>query len=221
MKILAISDVEIGFIYSPMIRDRFQDIDLVISCGDLPYYYLEYILSSLDVPLFYVRGNHSSKIEISLTGSRSAPQGAVDLHQRCFTSESGLLLAGLEGSLRYNEGPFQYSQAEYWAKVFRMVPRFFLNRLRTGRYLDIFVSHAPPWRIHDAEDLPHVGIKAFSWLIKVFQPVYFLHGHIHIYRADTPKKTVKGRTTILNAYGFKEFSIYDPSPGTHANGRLK
>ena len=45
MRILSISDIEIGFIYSPMILERFQCIDMIISCGDLPYYYLEYIES--------------------------------------------------------------------------------------------------------------------------------------------------------------------------------
>ena len=32
--------------------------DLVLSCGDLPFDYLEYLVSRLDVPVFYVPGNH-------------------------------------------------------------------------------------------------------------------------------------------------------------------
>jgi len=51
MKILALSDVELPAVYSFRIRERFPDADLAISCGDLPYYYLEYVLSSLDSPL--------------------------------------------------------------------------------------------------------------------------------------------------------------------------
>jgi len=38
--------------------------------------------------------------------------GAVNLHRRVIEDDTGLLLAGLEGSLQYNEGPYQYSQQE-------------------------------------------------------------------------------------------------------------
>ena len=61
MKILAVSDVELGFIYTPQIATISKDIDLVISCGDLPYYYLEFMVSILDKPLYFVRGNHAVK----------------------------------------------------------------------------------------------------------------------------------------------------------------
>lgn len=210
MKILAVSDVEIGFIYSPMICERFKDIDLIISCGDLPYYYLEYILTMLNLPLFYVRGNHSSKTEYGSSSTRNSPWGAIDLHQKCIRSKTGILLAGLEGSLMYNRGPQQYTQSEYWQMVFLLVPGLLINKIRTGRYLDIFVAHAPPWQIHDADDKPHTGIKAFRWLIKVFQPFYFLHGHIHVYRTGTITQTKLGGTTVINSYGYKELDFSLP-----------
>ncbi|MCX6056518.1 MAG: metallophosphoesterase [Chloroflexi bacterium] len=208
MKILAISDTEIGFIYSPMIVDRFANIDVVISCGDLPYFYLEYIVSMLNVPLYYVKGNHASKVEFSSAGlEKTAPWGTVDLHQRTLTDEKGLLLTGLEGSARYNQGPYQYTQNQYWFKVFRLVPGLMINKLRSGRYLDVFVTHAPPWKIHDAEDPPHRGIKAFNWLIKVFNPQYHLHGHIHVYRKDTVMQTQVNETMVTNVYGYREITI--------------
>jgi uncharacterized protein len=211
MKILALSDTEIGFIYSPMIRDRFHDVDLVISCGDLPYFYLEYVLSMLSVPLYYVRGNHASKIEFgSASTARTYPWGAFDLHQKVHEDDTGLLLAGLEGSVRYNTGPYQYTQSEYWIKVFRLVPRLLINKLKVGRYLDVFVTHSPPFHIHDAEDRPHVGIKAFNWLNKVFQPKYHLHGHIHIYRQDTITRTLVDKTEVINAFGYREITIDTP-----------
>lgn len=210
MKILAVSDVEIGFIYSPMVCERFHDVELVISCGDLPYYYLEYILTMLNARLYYVRGNHSSRVEYGFSSTRTSPQGAVDLNHKMVRDESGLLLAGLEGSLRYNLGPHQYSQSEYWQKVLWLAPRFLMNKSRIGRYLDVFVSHAPPWQVHDADDLPHTGIKAFRWLIKVFRPAYFLHGHIHVYRNGTITQTKLGETTVVNTYGFKELQVEIP-----------
>ena len=58
MKILAVSDQVVKSIYSEHIRERFGDVDMVLSCGDLPYSYLEYIASMLNVPCFFVHGNH-------------------------------------------------------------------------------------------------------------------------------------------------------------------
>jgi hypothetical protein len=211
MHILSVSDTEIGFIYSPMVVERFQYTDLVISCGDLPYYYLEYILSMLNVPLYYVRGNHASKIEFTSAGERTYPWGAVNLHQRVIEDDMGLIMAGLEGCLQYNNGPYQYSQSDYWYKAFRLVPGLILNKVRSGRYLDMLVTHAPPWKIHDADDLPHRGIKAFRWLIDVFKPKIHLHGHIHIYRQDAVTETQIGETRVINTYGFRELDFPTPA----------
>ena len=141
MKILAVSDEESGLIYSPQIKTRFSDIDLIISCGDLHYYYLEYIISMLDRPLYFVRGNHASRIEHGVAGERSAPWGGYDVHHRIRSTESGLLLAGIEGSVLYNYGPYQYSQSQMWLMVWSMIPGLMLNKLRYGRYLDIFITH--------------------------------------------------------------------------------
>jgi uncharacterized protein len=209
MKILAVSDIELGFIYNIQIAQRFKDVDLIISCGDLPYYYLEFMISMLDKPLYYVRGNHASKIENTIAGDRSSPWGAIDLHRRVIKSQDDILLAGIEGSLRYNYGPHQYSQAEMWLMAFELIPGMLYNRLRYGRSLDILVTHAPPWKIHDMDDLPHRGIKAFRWLNRVFKPSYHLHGHIHIYRNDIKTLTQFGQTTIMNCYGYKELT-FDP-----------
>lgn len=209
MNLLTISDVEIGIIYSPQIRERFKAVDLVISCGDLPYYYLEYIISMLNVPLYYVRGNHAVKMEYGDHGAHTHPWGAIDLHRRCVRDSSGLLMAGIEGSLQYNYGPYQYSQSQMWSLVLSLIPGLLYNKIRHGRYLDIFVTHAPPWKIHDLDDRPHQGIKAFRWLIRVFQPAYHFHGHIHIYRHDTITQTLVGRCQVINTYGYRQIQ-FDP-----------
>ena len=208
MKILAVSDKESSRVYSPQIKTRFKDVDLAIGCGDLSYCYLEYIISTLDIPLYFVRGNHAKKIEYSCCGQRSYPWGGIDLHRKVLQdSKTGLILAGIEGSLRYNLGGHQYSQSQYWTMVLELVPRLIVNKIRYGRYLDIFVTHAPPWGIHDQDDPAHKGVKAFRWLIDTFHPAYHLHGHIHIYRHDTPIKTISGKTTVLNTYGFRKVII--------------
>lgn len=211
MKILTVSDIEIGLIYSAQITQRFRDVDMVISCGDLPHYYIEYIVSMLNVPVYFVHGNHASPAELGTIPPRSMPWGAMNLHRRSVW-ERGMLLAGIEGCQRYNLGPHQYTQGEMWEMVLGLTPALLYNRLRYGRYLDIFVSHAPPWGIHDMEDLPHRGIKAFRWLIHTFKPAYHFHGHIHVYQTSNLIQTDFEETRIINTYGFRETTISVP-PG--------
>lgn len=205
-KVLSVSDKPAPFIYSPQIRNRFKDVDLILGCGDLDYYYLEFMVSSLDVPLYYVRGNHDKVVEYSGPVQRTAPGGGVNLHRKV-VNHAGLLLAGVEGSLRYRPGQFQYSQDEMWRHVLSLVPGLLYNRIRFGRYLDVFMSHAPPFGIHDEEDLPHQGIKAFRWLVDVFQPAYYFHGHVHLYRPDASRVTYRGKSKIINTFYFSETVI--------------
>ena len=82
MKILAISDHELPNLYSPIIAERFGDVSMILGCGDLALYYLEYIISTLNKPLYYVNGNHAPPVEVSDTYERSAPLGGIDLHRR-------------------------------------------------------------------------------------------------------------------------------------------
>ncbi len=207
MKILSVSDIEVSFIYNPVAALRFQDVDLLISCGDLSYFYLEYILTILNVPAYYVLGNHAKAFEVNGGIERRAPWGAVNLHRRVVRCPSGLLLGGIEGSVRYNRGEHQYTQAEMWFMVWRLTPILFFNKLKYGRYLDIFITHASPWGIHDKEDLPHHGIKAFRWLLKVFQPAVHLHGHVHVTHPEQKTMTLFEKTYVLNAYRFREIDI--------------
>lgn len=62
--------------------------------------YLEFITSVLGVPLFYVRGNHDEMYD-------QEPPGGIDLHRKVVEFE-GLTFAGIEGSIRYNQGSIQY-----------------------------------------------------------------------------------------------------------------
>lgn len=207
MKILSLSDTVIPFIYSPQVRHRFEGIDLIIGCGDLAYDYLEYVLNALDVPLFFVRGNHDKTVEYSAEGQRTAPGGGFDLHCKAIC-HTGLLLAGVEGSLRYRPGHFQYSQLEMWVHVFRLVPRLLANRLVHGRYLDVFITHASARGIHDMPDHAHRGINAFRWLVRIFQPAYHFHGHVHVYRPDMVTESLFGRTRVINTYGYRETVLH-------------
>jgi len=49
-------------------------------------------------------------------------------------------------------------------------------------------------------------------LIKVFQPGFHLHGHIHLYRNDVAWYTQAAETTVINAYGYRELAYEIPRP---------
>jgi Icc-related predicted phosphoesterase len=199
VRILAVSDQVVEDIYSPRICERFRDVDMVLSCGDLPYSYLEYIVSMLNVPCFLVHGNHDHPEHTFDGRTLTAPGGWVDLDGRTLKAE-GVLLGGLEGSIRYKPyASFQYTEKEMAYKVWQLTPALLMNRVRHGRYLDIFVTHAPPLGIHDGEDWPHRGFKAFLGLMARFQPRYWLHGHKHVYGPET-WRTRYLNTEVINVY---------------------
>jgi Icc-related predicted phosphoesterase len=207
VKILSVSDVVDHRIYSTSLAERHGDVDLVVSCGDLSYLYLEFILSVLNRPLYFVHGNHDPLEELNLGEARSYPLGAENLHARNIR-EHNLLLAGVEGSIQYNrKTPYQYTQSMMWSFVLSLVPGMIYNKIRFGRFLDIFVTHAPPRGIHEGKDWTHQGIDAFRWLIKTFQPRYHLHGHIHNYRPDDITETRLGNTLVINTYPSKIIEI--------------
>jgi Icc-related predicted phosphoesterase len=74
------------------------------------------------------------------------------------------------------------------------------NRLRHGRYLDILLTHAPPFGIHDGPDPCHMGFRALLWFMQVFRPKYLVHGHIHLYSSSSGRVTQFHGTTVVNAY---------------------
>jgi Icc-related predicted phosphoesterase len=205
VKILAVSDTVVDSLYSAGVSDRFEGVDFVVSCGDLPYFYPEYLLSMLNVSLLFVRGNHDMSAERWKT-AHPGPMGGYDLHKKIMM-EKGVIFAGVEGSLRYKDGPFMYSQSEMWMNIFGLIPRLVYNRQRYGRYLDVFVTHAPPFGINDREDPAHQGVKAFKWFDRVFAPRYHLHGHVHLYNTHSPRTTHFENTKVINCYGFQEIEV--------------
>jgi Icc-related predicted phosphoesterase len=204
VKILTLSDVVEQQLYHLNIHQRYGDVDLVLACGDLPNYYLEFIVTLLNKPLYYVFGNHDEGTVQTDKGLRPAePGGCINLDGRV-VYDKGLLLAGLEGSMRYKTGGGpQYTDQEMWLKTLALVPRLLWNRLRYGRYLDILITHAPPYSIHDANDRCHTGFKSYLWLMKRFRPRYLLHGHVHLYGPNQVQRTMYESTLVINTYGYQ------------------
>lgn len=208
MKILAVSDQVVDALYHPQVRERLGKTDLILGCGDLPYYYLEYLQSQLNAPLCYVHGNHDPLVEYSsVGGTKTAPDGGDNIDMRC-VQVGGLLIAGLEGCIRYRpDGLHQYTQSEMSWKAMALVPTLWLNRLTRGRSLDILIAHSPPLGIHDMQTAAHTGFHAFLSLMRRFKPRYLLHGHRHKNYGPGPTETLYGQTMVMNVHPFQIIDI--------------
>ncbi len=213
MKILTVSDEIVQTLHNPTLLRYAQGVELILGCGDLPAHYLEYLVSMLNVPLFYVMGNHGGE-----GGDKDFPDGGENIDQRV-VEYKGLLIAGLEGAQRYNNKPrFQYTENEMRTRIAALTPALMLNKARYGRYLDILITHAPPYKIHDAEDYAHRGFKSFVWFIEHYQPRYLIHGHTHLYDQRVETITTYGATTVVNTYGYKILDIpVLPKPARSSN----
>lgn len=210
MKLLCVSDtIQAQLENAANLRRRYADIDVVVSCGDLPAAYLEYITSVLNVPLVYVRGNHDEMYV-------EDPPGGIDLHQQV-VNIGGLTFAGLEGSIRYNEGKIQYSEFDMAQMVMGYAPRMLFNRMRKGVGVDILVTHSPAKDIHDAQDRPHRGLRSLRWFMRWYRPRYMLHGHVHTYDRRETTQTQFYATQIYNINPYTVIEI-DPMRANQAKG---
>ncbi|MCS7010103.1 MAG: metallophosphoesterase, partial [Anaerolineales bacterium] len=162
-------------LYTPEVKKVFPNVDLILGCGDLPYEYLEFLVSSFNVPLLYVPGNHDPKFDPHNPSARA--EGCENIDGRVVRVK-GLTIAGLGGGSRYQpHRPNQYTQEQMYWRVGQLFLPLLWHRLLSGRAPDIIIAHSPPYGIHDDDDLAHQGFKAFLSLIRFFQPRYFLHGH--------------------------------------------
>jgi hypothetical protein len=206
VKILALSDEALERMYALASSGQLQDVELIIGCGDLPYPYLEYLMTVLNVPLVYVPGNHDPESDPRVAGTMVEGGSNLDLkmirHHR-------YLIGGLGGSIRYRrDGTNQYSQGQACLRAACLLPSLLLNRIQYGRALDILISHSPPAGIHDADDPAHQGLVALNWLIRIAQPRYHFHGHIHSYRRNLEShETSIGITKVINVYPYRTIEV--------------
>ncbi len=212
MKILCIADHVDPLVYTSQVKDRFKDIDLVLGAGDLPMEYLGFLSSTLNKPIVFVFGNHNLKT-LTLFNRRMSLYSDIEsldpllqnYYGSTYTGErmtrlNNLLILGLGGSKRYNNGDNQFTDFQMYWNILRRLPGLLWNRLRYGRYLDILLTHAPPFGIHDLPDRCHEGFKAFLWFMRTFKPRYLVHGHVHLYDVNANRRTTFRETEVVNAY---------------------
>ncbi|NLZ67571.1 MAG: metallophosphoesterase [Spirochaetales bacterium] len=231
MKFLCVSDDTDVLIYSPTSKERYKDVDCVLSAGDLPIRYYDYMTTILGKDLYYVYGNHnleyfkqnmghsgaSDMINVGANGkinleNTSTNGGGTIIDGGCvYDKKNDLIIMGLGGSMLYNYGQSQYSEKQMKTRILRLLPRLIYNKQRYGRYVDILITHAPPRGIGDGEDLCHRGFECFLSFMEKYKPKYLLHGHVHLIDENTCREIKYCETTIINIY--KNYILEDDSLG--------
>ena len=207
MKILRIADREEDKLWgdwSAHTRDALKDVGLVLSAGDLDADYLEFLVTMLNVPLVYVRGNHDGAC------GKKPPEGCIDADGR-IVEAAGLRILGLGGSMRYKpDAPDMYTENEMVRRLRPVYRRLAVDRMMGKKGFDILLTHAPCRGYGDMEDIPHRGFECFNSLLDRYSPLMHCYGHVHREYGDFKRvrEHISG-TKLINASGYY---IYDPDP---------
>ena len=198
VRVLAVADEEV-----PSVQSRVRDVrvDLVLAAGDLPWDYLESLVSLLGAPAAYVPGNHDPR-----TGHGVGPRGLVDV--------DGHVQHGRRPADRRPRRvrPLQRRPAPVHPEGVRQsCPR--AAREARDAEVDVLLTHAPPLGLGDESDPPHVGISALHGVLETLRPSWHLHGHIHPYGMHKPDRQL-GSTTIRNVIPWQLIDIEPRSAAT-------
>jgi Icc-related predicted phosphoesterase len=210
-RILAIADEVEQALYGEALHRLRPDV--ILSAGDLPFDYLENLVTRANVPLVYVPGNHDPDLArvVRSNGMWSVPEDVLPGPQGCDTADGlvletvGLRIAGLGGSIRYKEGPNQYTQTQMRWRALRLEARARV-RLGFGGGLDVLVAHTPPLGVGDGEDPAHQGFAALHRLVEQLRPRLLVHGHVHPVHKRALDRTL-GATRVVNVIPYKLLEV--------------
>ena len=198
MRVLLVGDEESKYLWDHYRPDMIGRIDLILSTGDLKAEYLEFLVTMLSCPCYYVHGNHDEKYIKN-------PPGGCDSAEDTVVRFNGLRIMGLGGCAAYKKAEFHYTERQMSRRARRL--RFKL--LRSGG-VDIILTHAPAAGYEHTDSFAHRGFDVFNRLIDRYHPAYFIHSHVHLsYGANIPVKSRRGSTTIINACGWQVLELED------------
>lgn len=190
MRIMALADEPDKALWDYLDRRLLQDVDLILSCGDLPSEYLSFLTCFTHAPILYVHGNHDQSY------AERPPEGCICVEDRVYIHR-GLRILGLGGSMKYRPAEHMYTEGE----MRRRARRLWLP-LQRSKGMDILLTHAPARGLGDREDLAHRGFETFNRLMDKYHPRYMVHGHVHPQYGPLEFKRTRayGETTVVNAY---------------------
>ncbi len=203
VSILAIADEVSPVIHSPNFPGNLPPFDALLSAGDMPGEVLEFVATKARVEPLYVFGNHGYGLlrEHDGTAPHRKPGGCVDVHLR-LVSVAGLNVLGVQGSPRYRDGPYQYTEREFAAMLARLGPRLWWEERRRGRAVDVLLTHAPPVGPSAGPDHAHRGVPAFNRFHRRWRPRLHVHGHVHLEGGGPREHVSADGVRVVNAFGY-------------------
>lgn len=157
MRILALADRRDPTLSAGRLAE--MSPDLVVACGDLPFAYLENVVTVANKPLLYVPGAADPELPAAPriwqgwgAGSTQpvgvpdfeavwepgpGPQGCTNVDLKVLEA-AGLRVAGLGGTLHAEPGPNRYPLAAMRRRARR------LRRRVRRRRIDVLATHMPP-----------------------------------------------------------------------------
>lgn len=159
MKALVIADRGPDINYRQVIDEN--NIDIVVTLGDLERADLLGLAAIKDIPKVGVYGNHCS-------GNYMDELGIMNLHMATW-QYGGLTYGGFEGCVRYKQNPdaIMHTQEEA-SQLLSYFPA-----------VDVMVCHCPPRGINDEDEVAHQGFDGLRQLIDRQPPKLLLHGHTY------------------------------------------
>lgn len=211
MKLLLIADNEERALWddwSDRTKRDLSDVDMILSAGDLDADYLEFLVTMLNVPLVYVRGNHDGMYD------EEPPEGCIDADGKVVevkygkgASKGKLRILGLGGSMRYNDdADDMYTEEEMRWRISGLKGTMFKDvvagRLGREKGIDILLTHAPCKGYGDKGDVAHTGFECFNMLLDKHKPKLHVYGHVHKEYGEFRRKIEHpSGTQLINASG--------------------
>ncbi len=189
MKILVLSDQPSKWLWDYYEKEKLADIDLILSCGDLPAEYLSFLVTMTNCTLLYVSGNHDKY-------DKKPPEGCICIDD-CLYEYEGIRIVGLGGSYRYVPGAKnQYTEKEMAKRASKLS-----WKIKRKKGFDILLTHAPAKGLGDLEDWPHRGFATFLEMMDRYSPKFLFHGHVHMnYGTDVERERQYKDTRVINAF---------------------
>ncbi len=220
MKILSVSDRECELLFSRLEKDRElgRSFDLILACGDLRDETVMRLADLTNKIVYYVDGNHffydaenRAMNEERFSSVTVDIPGGINTHLKV-VCVGKVLLCGFSGSMRYKDGPGQYTEAEMGRNVNWLLIKLRWQRLKEKLFRKnpaplIVMSHAPIQDLGDESDPPHRGFAAFRKFVLKAKPVLWIHGHIHLKDFKDLRVFRLDKTLVVNTYEFKTTTL--------------
>ncbi|MDD2428586.1 MAG: metallophosphoesterase family protein [Eubacteriales bacterium] len=198
VRALLVADQESAYIWDHFDKSVFENVDVIISCGDLKASYLSFLTTMVAAPLYYVHGNHDGNYLIN------PPEGCESLEDE-MVEINGIRFIGFGGAKSLSPKPFHFSEQEVNRQIIKRIPQ-----ICTYGGFDVLVTHAPAAGLGDGDDQFHQGFGSYRMLLNQFQPTYYIHGHQHLNYSGSKRSQQYGNTTIINAYGYQIVTLEVP-----------